>query len=122
MNNAAPPHCPKFTTMQDFHNHITMFHEVLYTQLFIVINEFIKKLKIELLVVILVRDDDIIIGKSVITIWGIRHWHHWRQWRQKMAIQWRSIGSNGDGRNGANGGPHRHWHQWRSPLVINGAI
>ena len=33
-----------------------------------------------------------------------------------MAIQWRSIGSNGDGRNGANGAPHRHWHQWRSPL------
>jgi hypothetical protein len=33
-----------------------------------------------------------------------------------MAIQWRSIGSNGDGRNGVNGAPHRHWHQWRSSL------
>ena len=34
----------------------------------------------------------------------------------KKWCQWQSIGSNGDGRNGANGAPHRHWHQWRSPL------
>ena len=42
-------------------------------------------------------------GKSVITICGSRHWR-----------QWRSIGSNGDGRYGAraNGAPHCHWHQW----------
>jgi hypothetical protein len=54
-----------------------------------------------------------LLGKSVITIWGSCHW---RQKMVPMAIQWQSIGSNGDGRNGANGSPHRHWHQLRSPL------
>ena len=55
-------------------------------------------------------------SKRVIIICGSRQWHHWRQLRQKR-FQWRSIGSNGDRRNGNYGAPYRHWHQWRSPLA-----
>jgi hypothetical protein len=66
------------------------------------------------------------LGKSVITIWGSRHWCQWRHKNgangdpmapmvmDVMATMEHpiAIGTNGD----------HHWIQLRSPLVINGAI